>query len=541
MKLLPDSSAPMASDTSRRDRRRFLTGTGGAVLALPLLPSLFTPREAAAQARNLKCFASFMTPHGGIGQREMYPAEATLTQSQNYAGHAIRRGDLALGAAGSEVQLSAICRAPSSELTAALAAKATIIRGVDIPFWVDHNTGGALGNWGDTNVGDRFPPSSFITRTQTVDQIIGWSNSFYADISRVRERVIVTNHISYAHADARARTGTVNRMPSTARGSRELFDKLFATSTAPSRPLVVDQVIASYRQLRDGSARLSADDKRRLDEHMQRIFELQRKLQAAAPPAPPARPTRSSSEVDVASNFNTASAPQVEFFRLYNEVVAAAFSTGTSRVATLGTFGWEFGVGRDGNFADYGGNWHEDILHKYVYVGAEYDRLVIANRRFFREVFLDLARRLNAIDTGDGRTLLDHSLVAWHQECGNRTHLGINMPIVAFGSAGGFLRTGQYLDYRNTAKRLDGGATGDNAWHGLVWNQWLGTVMQSMGLARSEYETAGGAGGYPRWRTRDEHIIQWCRYNGYNGVTAQAYPDEVWSAAGEVLPWMRAV
>jgi hypothetical protein len=529
----------MKNDDFRKDRRRFLAGTGGATLALPLLPSLFTPAEAQAQAANTKCFASFMTPHGGIGQREMYPADGVLTQSMNYAGHAIRRGDMPLVTVGGDVQLSPVCRAPAAELPAALAAKANIVRGLDIPFWVDHNTGGALGNWGDTNVGDRFPPANFITRTQTADQVIGWSNSFYADTSRLRERVIVVNQLSYAHSDARARTGTLNLMPSSARGSRVLFDKLFGTNTAPARPLVVDQVMESYRQLRNGNARLSAEDRRRLDEHMQRIAELQRKLQAAAPPAPPPRPAKSSSQVDVVSNYNTAAAPQVEYHQLWNEVIAAAFSTGVSRVASIGTWGWEFGVGRYGQFADYGGNWHEDIVHKYAYSGAEYDQLVVANRRFFRDVFLDLARRLNAIDAGNGRTLLDNSLIAWHQECGNRTHLGINMPIVSFGSAGGFLRTGQYLDYRNTAKQL--GGSGDPAWHGLVWNQWLGTVMQSMGLARAEYETAGGAAGYPRWRTRDEHIIQWARYNGYNGVTTQSYPDEVWAVAGEALPWMRAV
>jgi hypothetical protein len=519
------------------DRRRFLVGAGGATLALPVLPSLFTAKEAAAQTASSKCVATFMTPHGGIGQKEMYPADSMLTENMQYAGHQIRRGNLAGTAVGSDTQVSAICRAPSSDLTPALIAKLNIARGVDVPFWIDHNTGGALGNWGDTNVGDRFPPTNFITRTQTVDHIIGWSNSFYTDTSRVKERVMVVNYLSYAHADPKARTGNVERVGTTARGSRELFDKLFGTNTAPARPLVVDQVLESYKSLRNGTARLSAEDKRRLDEHMQRIAELQRKLQAAAPPAPPARPAKSSSEVDVVSNFNTTAAPQVEFHKLWNEVVVAAFSTGVSRVASLGTWGWDFGVGRYGQFADYAGDWHDQILHKYAYSGPEHDQIVVANRRFFSQVFVDLAKRMDAVNMGNGKTLLDQSLIAWHQECGNRTHLGINMPLVTFGSAGGYLRTGQYLDYRNTNKRLDGG---DPSWHGLVWNQWLGTLMQSMGLAPAEYETVGGAKGYPKWRTRDEHIIQWTRYNGYNGVTEQAYPDSVWNVAGDPLPWMKA-
>jgi hypothetical protein len=526
--------------TKSKDRRRFLLGAGGAALALPLLPSLFTPNEVKAQTRQLKCFAAFWTPYGGVGNRDMYPAASTLTQNMTYAGYQIRRGNLALTNVGGEVQMSNICRAPASDLTAALAAKANIIHGVDIPFWIDHNNGGSMGNWGDTNIGDRFPPTNFITRTQTIDQIIGWSPNFYSDTTLMRERVMVVNEISYAHADPRARTGPISRVSSTARGSRELFDKLFGTNTAPAKPLVVDQVLESYKQLRDGNSRLSADDKRRLDEHMQRIAELQRKLRAAAPPAPPARPAKSSSQLDTQSNFNTASAPQVEFYQLYNEVIAAAFSTGASRVASIGTYGWEFGTFKHGIFADFGGDWHNDISHQYRYAGAAYDQLAAGNRRFFARVQLDLAKRLDAINTGDGKTLLDHSLVVWHQECGNRTHLGINMPIVAFGSAGGFLHTGQYLDYRNLSKKLYDANDAETSHHGLVWNQWMATILQSMGLQPSEYETAGGAKGYPRWRTRDEHIIEWTRYNGYNGVTEQAYPDAVWNVAGDVLPWMKA-
>jgi hypothetical protein len=520
--------------TPQLDRRRFLAGSGGAMLALPVLPSLFTPQEALAQTANTKCLATFMTPHGGLGQKEMYPADSLLTENKQYAGHQIRRGNLSGTAVGNDTQVSAVCRAPASDLTAGMIAKLNIARGVDIPFWIDHNTGGALGNWGDTNVGDRFAPTKFITRTQTIDHIVGWSNAFYPDTSRLRERVMVVNGLSYAHADPKARTGNVERVAMSARGSREMFDKLFGTNTAPARPLVVDQVLESYKSLRNGSARLSTEDKRRLDEHMQRIAELQRKLQASAPPAPPARPSKSSSELDTASNFNTAAAPQVEFYKLWNEVVVAAFSTGVSRVASLGTMGTDFGIIRDGHFADFAGNWHDQILHKYAYSGTEYDQLVAANRRFFANVFLDLAKRMDAMNMGNGKTLLDQSLVAWHQECGNRTHLGINMPIVTFGSAGGYLRTGQYLDYRNTNKKLDGG---DPSWHGLVWNQWLGTMMQSMGLAPSEYETQGSAKGYPKWRTRDEHIIEWSRYNG---ATEQSYPDSVWNAAGEPLPWMKA-
>jgi hypothetical protein len=75
---------------------------------------------------------------------------------------------------------------------------------------------------------------------------------------------------------------------------------------------------------------------------------------------------------------------------------------------------------------------------------------------------------------------------------GPATHDAQALPLVTFGSAGGFFKTGKYVDYRYTvpAARL---AIGD--YMGLPYRRWLGNVLMSMGEARADYETAG-VGGY---------------------------------------------
>ena len=104
------------------------------------------------------------------------------------------------------------------------------------------------------------------------------------------------------------------------------------------------------------------------------------------------------------------------------------------------------------------------------------------------------------------------------------------MPVVTAGSAGGFLRTGNYCDYRNPALVSNAGEQGNKTveiFGGLLWQQWLGTALQAMGLPRAGYEQSG-LGGYP-------NPVKFVRLD-----YAKAYPDVVWAAAGDVLPYLKA-
>jgi hypothetical protein len=328
---------------------------------------------------------------------------------------------------------------------------------------------------------------------------MAWSPSFYPDLSVVKQRsLVMAGDYSYNFANPATRTGDIQAQAGSY-DSKALFEKIFVPPADPGsvRKPLIDRVLADYKRLRQGNRRLSAADKLRLDAHLGLLDELDRKLNvkvscdAVVPPTKSTNDLRNGDHPDFGFNPSL----QGEFFGLLVDVLVAAFSCGTSRVAMLAI---------DQTFSDFQGDWHQDIAHKADQLtGTQQGVIASAHQRVFEKVFVELARKLDAVDEGDGTTVLDHTLVQWTQESGNVTHDGNSIPVITAGGAGGALKTGQYLDYRNV-NRGYGQYNGDFATRpnevrkvsGLLYNQWLGNVLDVMGVPRSEWETFADAGGY---------------------------------------------
>jgi len=518
-----------------QNRRQFLLGVGGASLALPILPSLLRVPKAEAQALAAqKYFAYMELPHGAVVQTEAFPADSMATEMKSYAGFTVRRGVLPSTATNGEVQLSGVLRAPSTLLTPGLLAKMNVIRGVDLTHYPGHGSGQSLGNFGDMAGGSI---SDGDWARPTIDQIMAWAPSFYGNTT-VTERAIVVGEISWANSNPAAHTGAVQRVSQSAPNNVALFDKLFGSLTptgsggAPPPPntLLVDKVVANYQRL-ISSGKLSSVDQKRIDDHLQRVFELQKRLSRPTQSFGmiPPRPGMSSSS----DGYDVDPAAQVAKINLWTDIAAAAFSVGASRIFTANL---------NETFSDYVGDWH-DLAHSSE--AARTAKFVKANQNFFSGVFAEFARKLDAISMGDGTTLLDASLISWAHESGSVSHNGTGLPLITFGSARGFLKTGQYLDLRNLNKQLpkatvgteDGPSTAEASWHGLAWHQWLGTALQAMGVPKTEYAGLSGGSAYPDLHPGDLKDFSpdpTARYPG----TETPYTDAVYAAAGEVLPWM---
>jgi hypothetical protein len=150
-------------------------------------------------------------------------------------------------------------------------------------------------------------------------------------------------------------------------------------------------------------------------------------------------------------------------------------------------------------------------------------KLVEGLRNVFESVMLDLASKLD-VDDGTGSTYLDSTLIHWSQECGMDTHGSDSIPIVTMGGAGGYFKTGNFVDYRNQipAALFKYQTNAFVRYRGLLYNRWMGNVLQAMGLRRSEYES-GGIPGYGR--------------NDIYTDFAPAYtPDVVRASSGDPLP-----
>jgi hypothetical protein len=502
----------------------FLKGLGGMTLGLPLLPSLAS-KAFGQVVTPPKYFVHFCTDHGGIWSSNMFPAAAASPQTQVYGGRTVKRAPLTLSVNSGTASLSPVLSAPSAVLTAGLAAKMNVIQGLDIPCYIAHHTGGHLGNFArnDGNGGDGTLLQGFPRRT--IDQVMGWSPAFYPDLVGVRQRALTMGRrIAYNFANPAARTGAIQEIVATD-DSLALFDQLFPPGTmqgpAP-RPLIVDKVIDSYKRLRDGNRRLSVADKQRLDDHLQRLDELQRRLSVTAKPTcvQPARPP-SSNYALYGTTFDVDPVKQATWHDLLNDVTVAAFACGLSRIATVKV---------NPTFSTYAGDWHQDIAHKAdLPTGMAQGIISAAHQKFFQNVFLDLGRKLDAVSDGMGGTLLDHTLLVWTQESGNITHDNFSMPVITLGSAGGYFTTGSHVDYRNTTAALSSSAT-EKEYPGLFYQQWLGMNLRAFGIPQSEWaEPDHGGYGY-----------RYSKVNFQQLTTQQAYPDSMWLLNGDPLPFLKA-
>lgn len=226
---------------------------------------------------------------------------------------------------------------------------------------------------------------------------------------------------------------------------RKVFERLFqdgppgesdsarAARLARRRSLL-DSVTADARAL---EARLGAADRRRVDEYLTGIRELERRIETAER-ARTLAPEGATEPTGIPADFG-------EHVRVLGELLALAFATDSTRVATLM-------LGNEGSNRAYPELGVPEGHHEISHHGdvAEKRAKVALIDRFHVTLFADVLARLAAKREGEG-TLLDHSLVLYGSGIsdGNR-HNHEELPILLAGGGAG-LRGGRHLRYpKNT-------------------------------------------------------------------------------------------
>ena len=482
-------------------RRQFLVGAGGAALALPLLPSLL-PRHAEAQtlaAASAERYFAHMTSWHGVLQDQFYGSllQLPVAQTAMHGGIGVRSAPLPTTVSNGRVVFSEILQAPATSLTPRLLSLMNVINGIDLPAGPGHNRGGTLG-------GDAANP--------TIDQVLAAAKAFYPN--GALQPVIVRNPVSLS----RTSSGVVQTQE-TAESNVKLFDRLFKTTTTPqnTNPVLVDSV-REHANLVKADPRCSADCRTRLDEYLTMLSEVQGKVRQEVGSDFP-RPTVDTLDVERTSGFYGQPENHAKCEQLWNDIVVAAFTAGITRVYVCGPTSYTFGPEPEHS-------WHNNYAHQIESEAAKRAGFSAAVQLQFEKAQLDLARKMDAVRTADGSTLLDKGLVASGHELGSGgspgNHHNRCIPIVTFGSAGGFFKTGQSLDYRDMNSFLWSISPSSPRWFsGLTHNQWMGMVLRAMGLAPSDYSDNNGAFGYP-------------------SVKGAASYDTMWPVAGENLPWLKA-
>ncbi|MDH3202973.1 MAG: DUF1552 domain-containing protein, partial [Myxococcales bacterium] len=317
-----------------------------------------------------------------------------------------------------------------------------------------------------------------------------------------------------------------------------------------SRTHVLNRVVEHFNQLTTGAfgdaRRLSANDKARLNDHMDMVADLARRFDATESAiATKANDVGAACDPQAGNTGNTNGSGAMyspsytdlkTWHEDYNLVFAAAIACGSSRIATVRV---ENTFHQSSNFTVDWEQWHDPIAHRASWTRSRWagsadlpehpqDTLVTAKNNFYRDAFLDLINRLDAIDAGDGTALLDQGLVMWVQEAGPLTHDHDSIPVITAGSVDGYFNTGHYFDLRNrTAPTLDFNSNGNALLHeqrrpGILYNQWLSNILQSMGMSPSQFQRS--------------HAYGWAGY-GHAGVrNSNLHPSRLRSDANEKIP-----
>lgn len=226
---------------------------------------------------------------------------------------------------------------------------------------------------------------------------------------------------------------------------RLVFERLFGTGKPGERAentrrrqleqrSILDYVMGDARTMQ---RRLGKRDQDKLDQYLTGVREVETRIQkseqfgAIKDPGmdtPPGIPTS-----------------QLEYVTLMYEMLALAFQTDSTRVATLL-------LGHDGDnrsFSEIGiAEGHHDLTHHQN--RAEQIKKVAEIDRWYAVQFAKFLKRMQDTKDVDGKSLLHNSMIVYGSgnSDGNR-HSHENLPFVLAGAGGGLLTPGRYVKHGN--------------------------------------------------------------------------------------------
>lgn len=222
---------------------------------------------------------------------------------------------------------------------------------------------------------------------------------------------------------------------------RLVFDRLFASQRPGESEAARARRVSRERSIldlvredaRDLAAQLGAKDRRKLDEYLTSVRELEQRINRAAGDAP----------ADVGlPRPDGIPADYAEHIRLMCDLLALAWQADLNRIAT-------FLVANEGSNRSYAfidvPEGHHDLSHHGG--NAEKQAKISKINVFHMTQFAHFLQRLAATPEGDG-TLLDHAMIVYGSGIGDgNAHNHDNLPILLAGRGCGTLSPGRHVRY----------------------------------------------------------------------------------------------
>jgi hypothetical protein len=218
------------------------------------------------------------------------------------------------------------------------------------------------------------------------------------------------------------------------------FDRLFKDEVSRGDKSVLDAVLADAHGLR---RQISVNDQRKLDEYLDSVRDVEQRIENAGKKGELQgwRPTLTQPNIPRPPD----GIPQdiAEHMRLMSDLLVLAFQTDTTRLTTLKLNNDHSSLRFPNLGVDY-------MIHHLLSHSDTADWLKV--NRFFLEQVAYIARKLDSIQEGD-RTLLDNSMLLFCSSMLTGSHDATQLPVLLLGGAGGRLKGGRVLDYREKPSR----------------------------------------------------------------------------------------
>ncbi|MDQ3032992.1 MAG: DUF1552 domain-containing protein [Myxococcota bacterium] len=436
------------------NRRKFLIGAGGIAVALPLLESSMGRRALAGEDTRAR-FSVFVRAGNGVAQRSGDEPEQFWPRTTGTLTTAAMR-DLDADRATTEL--------------ADYASRLNLVKGINRPF-------------GTPRCGHAESIPQCLTSARCSEGVSNepMSQGVSADwvIARAmnpegREPLTLMSGGSSAYIAEALSWSAPNSRTNAERSPMNAYMRMMGLSSAPpeiqiriaERRMSVNDLVRDQMSSLLGSSTISSRDRMRLQQHSDAIRDTEIRMSCDLDPE--------IATAMAAIDNPTANDVRVEVVRRHMELIAFAFSCDLNRVATL-----QVGDGNDGTQYDIGGtrlprfHW---ISHRIYSDGGEGEPIpdaVTLHHQIDRlqlQMFRHLLDQLDSYPSAYGGTLLDDSVAVWLNDLGNGPpHGGSNVPWLLAGSAGGFLRTGQFVDAG-----------------GVTINRVLNTIMSAVGVRKDD-------------------------------------------------------
>ncbi|HEX9298270.1 MAG TPA: DUF1552 domain-containing protein [Polyangiaceae bacterium] len=427
----------MIHSKNRITRRTLLRGTGGVAVGLPFLSAMLTPRTTHAQATTATRFIVFFNPGGTLldkwrptGTSASFTLQKMLSPLAPYQdqmtlidGVDLKIGNI--GAAGPHAR-----------------GMAGILTGQQLlPGKFDTNAG--LAGFADGPSIDQVIAAKISAglKFKSLEFSAGWSTGIAAG-----GMPHPSNQLTYAGSNMPIPPAT-----DPANTWKRLFSDVGQTGQQQQAQLtwnrsILDSVSSQYKAL---SSKLGAEDRMKLDAHLAMIQDAQARLGAAVS-GTCAAPT----DVNQTPGYYEDGDSGGGIFKgvmvpakgdVMQEMLVIALACGLTNVATMqwsdseAKFLLTFLKNTDGSVL-------QDNHHGYQHDGGFQPGALEVIYNWYAQKLASLLARMKAITEGNGKTLLDNSVILYITELQKPdTHDQHNIPIVLIGGGGGVLKGNRWI------------------------------------------------------------------------------------------------